>query len=184
MDSFLNSGTTNPRGIPSAPFIENVDDLIKDPKDFQLMFNKLQERLNKYKFMQESKQSTFKQLNQRLPDMEASLKMVQLLHDKKLDNLNYQLNDTLYTKAKILNNDDENTNANPKVNLWLGADIMMEYSTDEAIELLNKRIKDSNDSLINCQDDLEFLRENITTMEVNCARLYNWDVQNRKKLTK
>lgn len=179
MDSFLNSGKTNPRGIPSAPFIENVDELIKDPKDFQMMFNKLQERLNKYKFMQESKQSTLKQLNQRLPDMEASLKMVQLLHEGKLDQLNYQLNDTLYTKAKVLPHSD--TGGLPKVNLWLGADVMMEYTTLEAIELLEKRIHDSQTSLSNCQEDLEFLRENITTMEVNCARLYNWDVQTRKK---
>ncbi|CAJ0751835.1 14231_t:CDS:2, partial [Entrophospora sp. SA101] len=29
-------------------------------------------------------------------------------------------------------------------------------------------------------EDLEFLREQITTMEVNTARVYNWDVKKRR----
>jgi hypothetical protein len=36
-------------------------------------------------------------------------------------------------------------------------------------------------SLKNCEEDLDFLREQITTMEVATARVYNWDVGMRRK---
>ena len=31
-------------------------------------------------------------------------------------------------------------------------------------------------------DDMGFLRDQITTTEVNMARVFNWDVKNRRKL--
>lgn len=87
---------------------------------------------------------------------------------------NYELNDTLYAKAAIT--------PTKTVYLWLGANVMLEYSTTDAIELLQKRLTAANESLATCEEDLEFLKENITTMEVNTARVYNWDVQKRKEL--
>ncbi|CAL9734449.1 prefoldin subunit 3 [Monosporozyma servazzii] len=183
MDTLFNSTESNPRGIPSAPFVEDLTTLFNDQKnDFQLVFNKFQERLQKYKFMQESKQVTLKQLNTRIPEISQSLKVCQLLESQAADDeetedllFNYSLNDTLYTKASV----------NPKevksVGLWLGADVMLEYPVPEAITLLQDKLADSQTSLDNCQEDLEFLRENITTMEVMCARLYNWDVEQRRK---
>lgn len=59
---------------------------------------------------------------------------------------------------------------------------MLEYTTEEAIALLKQRLQAANESLAICEEDLEFLRENITTMEVNTARVYNWDVQKRREL--
>lgn len=59
---------------------------------------------------------------------------------------------------------------------------MLEYKLDEAVELLNERLKKNQDQLNIVTEDLEFLKENITTMEVNTARLYNWDVERRKKM--
>lgn len=180
---------TNPRGIPEAPFIEKVEDFIKNPSDFEMVFGKFQEHLSKYKFMLESKNSTIKQLDTRIPDIENTLKICKTMHatdddddsdledndDKKTFEMNYQLNDTLYTRAV----------ANPeKVGLWLGADIMMEYTLEEAIELLTKKLKDVTTSSETAKEDAEYLREQITTMEVNCARLYNWDVEQRSKLDK
>lgn len=89
---------------------------------------------------------------------------------------NYELNDTLYNKAEI---NIENLDS---VYLWLGAEVMLEYKLDEAVELLNERLKKNQDQLNIVTEDLEFLKENITTMEVNTARLYNWDVERRKKM--
>lgn len=61
---------------------------------------------------------------------------------------------------------------------------MLEYPLDEAIELLAQKLADAKQNLDISQQDVEFLRENITTMEVNCARLYNWDVQRRQQMKK
>lgn len=58
---------------------------------------------------------------------------------------------------------------------------MMAYPLDEAIELLRKRLAGSRDSLRATSDDLEFLRDQITTMEVNTARIHNWDVKRRRE---
>lgn len=190
MDTLFNSTKTNPRGIPEAPFVEDISALFKsagkNDNDFQLVFNRFQERLQKYKFMQESKQVTLKQLNTRIPEISQSLKICQLIKQRQEEDndgeeeeedemlFNYSLNDTLYTKATVKPKEVQN------VGLWLGADIMLEYPLDEAVELLENKLNDSNVSLKECKEDLEFLRENITTMEVMCARLYNWDVEQRR----
>ncbi|EJS43664.1 pac10p [Saccharomyces arboricola H-6] len=184
MDTLFNSTEKNARGIPQAPFIEDVKDIIKDPSDFELCFGKFQERLSKYKFMQESKMVTIKQLKTRIPDLQNTLKICESLRNRSEEDgepmlLHYQLNDTLYTKARV---DIPQDCADLKVGLWLGADVMLEYPVDEAIELLQKKLADSEHSLTVSTEDVEFLRENITTMEVNCARLYNWDVQRRQDL--
>ena len=182
MDTVFNSTKTNPRGIPEAPFVENVEDYIKNPEDFEMCFGKFQDHLSKYKYMQESKLASVKQLRQKIPDIENTLSMCELLKKKQEredeDNgddepleINYQLNETLFTKAAVNSRDP-----NLKVGLWLGADVMLEYPLDEAIDLLTKKLSDAKESLEISNQDVEFLRENITTMEVNCARLYNWDV--------
>lgn len=58
---------------------------------------------------------------------------------------------------------------------------MLSYKIPEAIELLATKLKNAEGSLQGLQDDLEFLREQITMMEVNTARLYNWDVVRRRE---
>jgi hypothetical protein len=62
---------------------------------------------------------------------------------------------------------------------------------DEAKTLLTQKLSSQETSMKTCQEDLEFLREQITTMEVNIgnlylcwliiARTYNWDVKRRRE---
>lgn len=184
MDTIFSNTEKNPRGIPKAPFVERVTDFVKDENDFTMVFDKFQERLAMYRYMQDSKTANIKQLQTRVPEIENTLKVCQRLKSKVVDKheeveLQYQLNDTLYTTAVV---DRPLGDEDFKVGLWLGADIMLEYPLDEAIELLNSRLEDSKASLQASIEDSEFLRENITTMEVNCARLYNWDVERRLEL--
>lgn len=58
---------------------------------------------------------------------------------------------------------------------------MLSYTQDEAIDLLAARLAEAKQSLSNVVEDLEFLREQITVMEVNTARCYNWDVKRRRE---
>ena len=58
---------------------------------------------------------------------------------------------------------------------------MLSYKIPEAIELLSTKLTNAETSLQGLQEDLEFLREQITVMEVNTARLYNWDVVRRRE---
>jgi hypothetical protein len=57
---------------------------------------------------------------------------------------------------------------------------MLAYTQHEAIELLSTKLAGAQQTLSNTIEDLEFLREQITVMEVNTARCYNWDVKRRR----
>lgn len=84
----------------------------------------------------------------------------------------FELNDTLYAKANIQPTEE--------VYLWLGvslpyvldscrdnadlkqANVMLSYPIDEADELLTARLATAKHNLTNCEEDLDFLREQIT----------------------
>ena len=57
---------------------------------------------------------------------------------------------------------------------------MLEYTLEEAIELLSSKLNSANISLDQTVQDLDYLKEQITTMQVNVARIYNYDVKLRR----
>ncbi|OWB72873.1 hypothetical protein B5S31_g2597 [[Candida] boidinii] len=204
----LSTEEKNPRGIPKAKFIEKVEDFI-NPKtssdaDVSTFLSELETRLQQYKFMEESKRNTLRSLNTKIPDIKNNLSMVKFLKEKKegkngddddddddddldLDEdentkgkieVNYELNDTLYSTATV------DTEKLDSVGLWLGANVMLEYPLDEAINMLVERLKIAENSKKITLEDIEYLRENITTMEVNISRAYNWGVNLRKQKEK
>lgn len=61
------------------------------------------------------------------------------------------------------------------------ANVMLEYPLDEAISLLTSKLAGAEKSLTTSKEDLDFLREQITIMEVNTARVHNWDVKRRRE---
>ena len=103
----------------------------------------------------------------------------------------FELNDTLYAEAEL---EDTDT-----VYLWLGvcslrcycvsltensipkANVMLSYKLPAAITLLSSKLEGAEQTLDNIIADLEFLREQMTVMEVNIARVYNWDVKKRRE---
>ena len=87
----------------------------------------------------------------------------------------YELAQSVYAKATI------DVHESDKVCLWLGANVMLEYPRSEAIELLARQLADAKKGLATVIDDMGFLREQITITEVNMARVFNWDVKERRK---
>ncbi|KAL6453105.1 PAC10 Prefoldin subunit 3 [Candida maltosa Xu316] len=178
MADLLKPKNTNPRGIPEAPFIEKVENVLKNPEtEFDSTMSLFQQRLQQYKYMELSKKQQLADLQIKIPDIEKNLDVIRLIKEKKEDEklvMNYELNDTLYSKAEVKVKELDS------VYLWLGAEVMLEYNLEDATELLNERLKKNQEQLTIVKEDLEFLKENITTMEVNTARLYNWDVERRK----
>lgn len=57
---------------------------------------------------------------------------------------------------------------------------MLSYKIPEAVTLLKSKLEIAQTTLGNTIEDLEFLREQMTIMEVNTARVYNWDVKRRR----
>ncbi|CAG8954156.1 hypothetical protein HYFRA_00005775 [Hymenoscyphus fraxineus] len=171
------TAATNPRGIPYAPFVDKVEDYVTSRADVESTLKKFQEMISKYQFMETNKQRAAVGHREKIPDIQKTLDMVQFLKTRKPGSepieTTFELNDTLFAKANI-----PPTN---EVYLWLGANVMLSYPIDEAEELLTTRLATAKQNLTNCEEDLDFLREQITTMEVATARVYNWDVTMRRK---
>ena len=88
----------------------------------------------------------------------------------------FSLQDTLYAKAKLRPADLD------EVYLWLGANVMVAYPLEEAEVLLQGKVDRARESLKAAEEDLEFLRVQITTLEVAIARVHNWDVGEKRRL--
>lgn len=84
-------------------------------------------------------------------------------------NTTFLLSDDVFAKARIPPTE--------KVCLWLGANVMLEYELDEAEKLLSNNLSSSEAILKEVVSDMEFLRDQITTTEVNMARVHNWNVK-------
>ena len=57
---------------------------------------------------------------------------------------------------------------------------MVEYTFDEAIQLLTKSTESIARILAEADEDLAFLKDQITTMEVTIARIYNYDIMSKR----
>lgn len=130
-----------------------------------------------------------KVLEDKIPEIEKTIAMVEFLTEKQQGGepvyTDYELNDTLYCKAKV--------EPSGTVYLWLGvsdcwsadeqvdnvslcdqANVMLEYTFDEAKDLLSSKCETAKTSLKNTIEDLEFLRDQITTMEVSKYQCFEW----------
>lgn len=117
-------------------------------------------------------------LTDKIPDIRKTLETVNFLSLRgssgKAFETTFELNDTLYAKAEIPGNTEE-------VFLWLGANVMLAYPVEEAKSLLESKLSAAQESLHNCEEDMDFLRQQITTLEVNTARLYNYEVTLKRR---
>ena len=69
-----------------------------------------------------------------------------------------------------------------QVSVWLGANTMLEYPIDEARALMQERATRTDQQAHQLDADLDYLREQETTLEVNIARLHNWRVEAARTL--
>lgn len=174
------AGETNPRGIPKAPYFDAVTDYVTSRADVEPVLRRFEEMISKYKFMEASLQRRVAGLDDKIPDIQKTADTVRFLkirNDAEVEEpieTTFELNPTLYAKAEVKAKTEE-------VYLWLGANVMLSYPIEEAEELLEKRLSGARKSKGECEEDLDYLREQITTMEVNIARVYNWDVQEKRK---
>ncbi|KAL1892925.1 peptide chain release factor 1 [Ceratocystis pirilliformis] len=174
----LAAGETNPRGIPKAPFVDRVEDYVISHDEVEGTLRNFQEMINKYQFMEMNLQKRLAGLREKIPDIQKTLETVQFLKLRGSDSepieTTFELSETLYAKALVP--------ATEEVYVWLGANVMLAYPVDEAETLLSGKLNAAKTSTSNFEEDLDFVREQITTMEVALARVYNWDVVQKRKI--
>lgn len=188
----------------------NVSDYVKSIDDVESTLTRFQEMVSKYTFMQQNVERRGAGLREKLPEMKRTLEVVKFLKKKRRDiadkkaadgdageagddddlddeldasksaldeiETTFSLQDTLYAKAKIRPAEIDD------VYLWLGANVMVAYPLDEAEELLQAKLNKAKESSKAAEEDLEFLRIQITTLEVAVARVHNWDVAEKRRL--
>jgi prefoldin subunit 5 len=167
----------NPRGIPQAPFIENIHSYGKDAEATLKQFN---ETLLSFQRMESGVQQRKQNLGNKIPELKKALAALKTAFLDPNMETKFELNETLFAKAKLSDVPEKRN----KVCLWLGANLMVEYEVEEAQVLLEKKLNQAVSSMRIVEEDLDYLREQITTMEVNLARLYNEDVRQRKSVGK
>ncbi|KAI9822113.1 MAG: peptide chain release factor 1 [Thelocarpon impressellum] len=189
--------STNPRGIPYAPFVDKVEEYVSSRAEVEGTLKSFQEMISKYQFMEVNTQRRAAGLKDKIPDIQKTLDTVRFLKTRKVRygsdpiEATFELNDTLYAKAHVPPTEE--------VYLWLGANVMLSYPIPEAESLLVSKLSTAKQNLENCEEDLDFLREQITvehtldrcpeenladdnqTLEVQTARVYNWDVTQKRK---
>ena len=161
----------NSRGVPTMNFIENVEDWI-DKFTSEKLLSYINQYLNKYKFMEAQIVKSNEGLNVKIPDIEKCLETIEFLEKKEKEkpmNVDYMVSNGLWAKAEVKTPDS--------VFLWLGANVMCEYKMDEAKTLLNQNLQNAKNQIKKNNDDLEFIKDQMTVCEVNLARIYNESVR-------
>jgi len=135
----------------------------------------LDEKYTKYKYIEGSMTSQKARLLEKLPEFKNSLMLLDLLiaHKEKGEPLEttHLLSDEVYARA-IVDNPE-------KVSLWLGANVMVEYELEEAKAFIRANQANINETLAELTEELSFVKDQITTTEVNIAHVYNYGVKLR-----
>ena len=140
--------------------------LEKHKTGVEAVLGALQTMHSKYKFMESNLAENRKQLSARQPDLRANLDVVRMLVAKSAAGggsgepfpTYFALADQVHAKAMVA--------PSGRVCLWMGADVMLEYSYDEALVLLEANCAAAEKALAEAEEDLDFVREQIITIEV------------------
>ncbi|KPI84941.1 prefoldin-like protein [Leptomonas seymouri] len=173
----------SPRGIPKVAFVENVAELVKSSGDSaETLLKRFSEQYSKYKLAEHRLIRTIANLEAKIPDIKKTLQTLEYLKKSLVEEAggegfttNYGLTESVFCQAKVP--------PQKTVHVWLGANVMVEYTFDEATQLLEKNLKSATENLATTQEDLSWLQEQQTILEVNTSRLYNYDVMERRKKT-
>ncbi|CAL5431211.1 unnamed protein product [Camellia sinensis] len=132
--------------------------------------------LQQYRLVEMKLLAQQRDLQGKIPDIEKCLDIVTTLQAKKGTGeallADFEVSEGIYSQARIQDTDS--------VCLWLGANVMLEYSCEEATKLLQMNLENARASLEVIVADLQFLRDQVTITQVTIARIYNWDVHQRR----
>jgi len=170
----------NDRGIPVVKFIEDVDafsNSFSPPSSAELLIGAYSELHSKFKTFETSLTQKKQNYDLKIPDIEKSLALVKNLQSKQEAGesvtTRYNLADNVYGKAEV----DTSVGI---VNLWLGANVMLEYTYQEAIDFLSQNLESARREFKIVKEDLAFVRDQIVTSEVSMTRIFNWDVRKKR----
>uniref|UniRef100_A0A3Q3DMR8 Prefoldin subunit 3 n=1 Tax=Hippocampus comes TaxID=109280 RepID=A0A3Q3DMR8_HIPCM len=159
-------------GIPEAVFVEDVDSFMKLPGNEKAdsALRKLDEQYQKYKYMEVNLSQKKLRLRNQIPQIRQTLEILRHMQKKKVRSTFSDGRFGLETHVTLFKSTE-----------CVRANVMLEYDIDDAQALLEKNLCTASRNLETLEEDLDFLRDQFTTTEVNMARVYNWDVKRRSR---
>ncbi|KCV67584.1 hypothetical protein H696_05981 [Fonticula alba] len=91
--------------------------------------------------------------------------------------MRFELAETLYAEGRIKTGAAFDT-----VHLWIGSNVMVAYPPKEALGVLRRNRDQTLTMMDGIDDDIAHIREQINILQVNVARIHNWDVKRRAAL--
>jgi hypothetical protein len=114
----------------------------------------------------------------RIPELEENLRLLQVVHAKKSPvNARFMAADGVWADAVL----DAASQDEQAVCLWLGANVLMQYTYSEAASVLETSLGASTQILASKNDELAFVKDQLTLCEVTISRFYNYGVARRRK---
>lgn len=111
----------------------------------------LDEQHSKYKLMEYSLNARRRKLKIQIPDLAKSLEMIEILREQSENKeTQFLLSEQVFLKANVAPTE--------AVYLWLGANVMLEYSLAEAKVLLKQNMDSATQTLECVEHDQDFLR--------------------------
>ena len=171
----------NPRGIPRVDFVDDIPAFVKARGvGVEAIIRQFQEQHSKYKLMEHKLTQNIAHLRSKVPEIEKNIDTVKLLKQRSDDQeelvTDFGITDLCYAQAVVPPTD--------KVHLWLGANVMVEYTLEEALALLEKNLTSAKANLESTDEDMAWLKDQTVICEVNTSRIYNWDVVKRREEAK
>ncbi|CAI8011381.1 Prefoldin subunit 3 [Geodia barretti] len=160
-------------------FQEDVEEFMQLPGNTsaEVVLRRFDEQHNKYKFMEANLRQKKQRLKAQIPDIQKTLDVVKFLKSRQTSSdthtSHFMLSEGVFASAEIP--------PTSSVLLWLGANVMLEYPIDAAEQLLSRNLTQAESSLRQVDQDMDHIRDQCTTLEVGMARVYNWDVKERRK---
>ncbi|KRZ09154.1 Prefoldin subunit 3 [Trichinella zimbabwensis] len=164
--------------IPVAEFIGDVEQFsIKSGLSHQEIIQQATLTLHRYKMIDRHVRQSVERLAEKIVDIKKSLQCCLLLEKKLATSeslvTHVTLADNLFSKVLIPPSN--------RVCIWLGADVMVEFTVEEGIAFLKGELEIAEPRKDSLLQKLDFIREQMTTVEVNIAMVHNYMVLNRNE---
>ncbi|RNF05362.1 prefoldin [Trypanosoma rangeli] len=168
---------TNARGIPRVEYISDMAMFVKKGGGADALISNLILESSKYEHMEKRLVSSMANLDYKIPTIKKTLHALnflkkQLQEEQAPVRSYYCLTDAVFGEAEVVPQET--------VHLWMGAKVMVEYTFDEASQLLERNLANALTNLKHTKEDLAWVQEQMTNLQINISRVYNYDLQNKR----
>ncbi|EZG69200.1 prefoldin subunit 3 [Gregarina niphandrodes] len=163
------------RNIPKARFYEDISQVVEGKLELVgPTLTAYDEIHGKFKLMTSSLNDQLVTLEEREGHLKEALDVIRGAKTRKTNTETlYKVADCLYTRARVTEPQ--------KCFLWLGSNVMMEYTPEEAEAVVGKNLATTKENIEDILENILALRSETTVIEASISRLHNYGVYLRKQ---